>query len=91
MVTAIILIQTQRTRTNEVAEKLVEIAGVSEVYSVSGNYDLVAIIRVADNDALARLVTEKLRPLEDIDKTQTMLAFKAYSRHDLDAMFAVGM
>jgi len=91
MVTAIILIQTQRTRTNEVAEQLVEIAGVSEVYSVSGNYDLVAIIRVADNDALAQLVTDKLRPLEGIDKTQTMLAFKAYSRHDLDAMFAVGM
>jgi DNA-binding Lrp family transcriptional regulator len=91
MVTAIILIQTQRTRTNEVAEKLVETTGVSEVYSVSGKYDLVAIIRVADNDALARLVTDKLRPLEGIDKTQTMLAFKAYSRHDLDAMFAVGM
>jgi len=91
MVTAIILIQTQRTRTNEVAEQLVEIAGVSEVYSVSGNYDLVAIIRVADNDALAQLVTDKLRPLEGIVKTQTMLAFKAYSRHDLDAMFAVGM
>ena len=91
MVTAIILIQTQRPRTNEVAEQLVEIAGVSEVYSVSGNYDLVAIIRVADNDALAQLVTDKLRPLEGIDKTQTMLAFKAYSRHDLDAMFAVGM
>ena len=91
MVTAIILIQTQRTRTNEVAEQLVEITGVSEVYSVSGNYDLVAIIRVADNDALARLVTDHLRPLDGIDKTQTMLAFKAYSRHDLDAMFAVGM
>ena len=91
MVTAIILIQTQRTRTNEVAEKLVEIAGISEVYSVSGNYDLVGIIRVADNDALARLVTDKLRPLDGIDKTETMLAFKAYSRHDLDAMFSVGM
>ena len=91
MVTAIILIQTQRARTNEVAEQLVEITGVSEVYSVSGNYDLVAIIRVTDNDALARLVTDKLRPLEGIDKTETMLAFKAYSRHDLDAMFAVGM
>jgi len=91
MVTAIILINTQRTRVNEVAEKLVEMTGVSEVYSVSGNYDLVAIIRVADNDALARLVTDKLRPLDGIDKTQTMLAFKAYSRHDLEAMFSVGM
>jgi len=91
MVTAIILIHTQRTRVNEVAEKLVEIAGVSEVYSVSGNYDLIAIIRVPDNDALARLVTDKLRPLDGIDKTETMLAFKAYSRHDLEAMFSVGM
>ncbi|MDR3089914.1 MAG: Lrp/AsnC ligand binding domain-containing protein [Desulfobulbaceae bacterium] len=91
MVTAIILIQTQRARTNEVAEKLVEITGISEVYSVSGNYDLVAIIRVPDNEALARLVTEKLRPLAGIDKTETMLAFKTYSPHDLDRMFAVGM
>ena len=91
MVTAIILMQIERTKINSVAEKMVEINGISEVYSVSGNYDLVAIVRVASNDDLALLVTSKLRPLDGILKTETMLAFKAYSRHDLDAMFAVGM
>jgi len=91
MVTSIILINTERTKINEVAEQLVEINGISEVYSVSGNYDLIAIIRVPSNDDLANLVTKKLRNIEPILKTETMLAFKAFSRHDLEAMFAVGM
>jgi DNA-binding Lrp family transcriptional regulator len=62
---------------------------VSEVYSVTGNYDLVAIVRVEQNDDLARLVTEQLVGIDGIEKTDTMLAFKAYSRHDLEAMFAL--
>jgi DNA-binding Lrp family transcriptional regulator len=91
MVTSIILINTERTKINEVAEQLVEMNGISEVYSVSGNYDLIAIVRVPSNDDLAKLVTERLRKIESILKTETMLAFKAFSRHDLEAMFAVGM
>jgi DNA-binding Lrp family transcriptional regulator len=91
MVTAIILINTQRSQINKVAETLAEMAGISEVYSVSGNYDLVAIVRVASNDDLATLVTDRLLPIEAIVKTETMLAFKAFSRHDLEAMFTVGM
>jgi len=81
----------ERTKINEVAELLKALPGISEVYSVSGNYDLVAIVRVATNDELADLVTKKMHSIEAIEKTETMLAFKAYSRHDLDAMFAVGM
>jgi DNA-binding Lrp family transcriptional regulator len=91
MVTSFILINTERTKINEVADQLIEINGISEVYSVSGKYDLIAIVRVPSNDELATLVTKNLRSLESILKTETMLAFKTYSRHDLEAMFSVGM
>ncbi|NLX17758.1 MAG: Lrp/AsnC family transcriptional regulator [Desulfobulbus sp.] len=91
MVTSIILINTDRNKINEIAEQLQGIAGVSEVYSVSGKYDLVAIIRVKSNDDLADLVTRKMLALDGITKTETMLAFQAYSQHDLEAMFNVGM
>ncbi len=91
MVTSIILMSVERAKINEVAEQLEKIPGISEVYSVSGNYDLVAIVRVATNDDLANLVTTKMHAIQPILKTETMLAFKAYSRHDLEAMFSVGM
>lgn len=91
MVTSIILINAERNKINEIAEKLQEIAGISEVYSVSGKYDLVAIIRVKTNDDLAELVTKRMLAINGIAKTETMLAFQAYSRHDLESMFAVGM
>ena len=91
MVTSIILINTERTKINEVAEQLAEMKGISEVYSVSGNYDLIALVRVKSNDDLANLVTKKLLSIDSILKSETMLAFKAFSRHDLEAMFAVGM
>lgn len=91
MVTAIILIKTARGTINDVAAQLAEMEGVSEVYSVSGKYDLVAIVRVPSNDALADLVTKKMLGIASIVKSETMLAFKAYSRHDLEAMFSVGL
>ena len=91
MVTSIILINTERTKINTVAEKLVEIDGVSEVYSVSGKYDLVVIVRVQSNDDLADLVTKEMLSIDAIVSSETMLAFKAFSRHDLEAMFSIGM
>ena len=91
MVTSFILMNVERSKINEVAEQLESTPGISEVYSVSGNYDLIAIVRVATNEDLASLVTKKMHAIKDILKTETMLAFKAYSRHDLDAMFSVGM
>lgn len=91
MVTSIILINAERNRINPVAEQLQAIAGISEVYSVSGKYDLVAIVRVKTNDDLADLVTRQMLAIDGIVKTETMLAFQAFSRHDLEAMFAVGM
>jgi DNA-binding Lrp family transcriptional regulator len=89
MVTAIILITVERTKINEVAELLAAMDEISEVYSVSGNYDLVAIVRVSTNDDLANLVTTRLVGIKHILSTQTMLAFRAYSRHDLESMFFV--
>ena len=91
MVTSIILINAERNKINEIAEQLQAIDGISEVYSVSGNFDLVAIVRVKTNDDLADLVTKKMLAITGITKTETMLAFQAFSRHDLEAMFAVGM
>ncbi len=89
MVTSIILINAERSMINEVAEKLASMSEISEVFSVSGNYDLIAIVRVETNDALAALVTEHLLKIKGIEKTDTLLAFRAYSRHDLDAMFSI--
>jgi len=89
MVTSFILLTTDRLKVNDVAQKLTEIKGISEVYSVSGNYDLVAIARVASNDELANLVTNRFVEIDGIESTDTMLAFKAYSKHDLESMFSV--
>jgi DNA-binding Lrp family transcriptional regulator len=91
MVTSIILMNVERAKINEVAETLAEMAGVSEVYSVSGNFDLVAIIRVENNEMLSELVTRRMLKLEGIQKTETMLAFQTYSRHDLETMFTIGL
>lgn len=91
MVTSIILLNVERAKINESAEQLAEMKEISEVFSVSGNYDLVAIIRVPSNDDLANFVTKKLSTISSISKSETMLAFKAFSRHDLEAMFTVGM
>ena len=90
MVTAIVLLNVERHKINAMAEQLADMQGISEVYSVSGNYDLIAIVRVATNDALADLVTRTLLLLEGILKSETMLAFQAFSRHDLEAMFSIG-
>lgn len=91
MVTSIILINAERTKINELAEQLAGLDGISETYSVSGKYDIIAIARVPSNEALADLVTNKLLAIDAIVRTETMLAFKAYSRHDLEAMFEIGI
>lgn len=89
MVTSIILINVKRNKVNEVADHLASMTGISEVYSVTGNYDLVAVARVKTNGELSELVTGKLAKVDGVKKTDTMLAFKAYSKHDLDAMFSM--
>jgi len=81
----------ERTSINEVAAQLVELDEISEVYSVSGKYDLIAVVRVKNNENLSLLVTDKLRNIDNILSTESMLAFKAYSRHDLESMFSLGL
>ena len=90
MVTSIVLLKVERGKVNGVAEKLAEMNGISEVYSVGGRIDLVAIIRVKSNEDLADMVTGQMAKLEGIESTETLIAFRAYSRHDLEAMFSVG-
>jgi len=90
MVTAIILLSVERPKIRSVAEAMADRPEISEVYSVSGSYDLVAIVRVKTNDDLADLVTEHLARVDGIEYTETMLAFRAYSRHDLEGMFSLG-
>lgn len=90
MVTAIVLMKVERQRVNDVAADLADLPGISEVYSVGGRYDLVAIIRVPSNEAMADMVTHDLLKVDGIVKTETLLAFKAHSRHDLERMFAIG-
>lgn len=91
MVTTLVLINVSHGKINEVAEKLAEMEGISEVYSVAGRYDLVALIRVKTNEQMADLVTNKMLKVEGIEKTETLIAFRAYSRHDLEAMFSLGL
>lgn len=91
MVTAIILLNTQRDKINEVAEALVNMNGVSEVHSVAGRYDLVAIVRVSDNEHLADLVTNHVRPLKGIERSETLIGFQVHSHHDLEHLFAIGL
>ncbi|MEZ4867461.1 MAG: Lrp/AsnC ligand binding domain-containing protein [Caldilineaceae bacterium] len=91
MVTAIVLIKVARQHISDMAQKLVDLDGVAEVYSVGGRYDLVAIIRVKNNEQMADLVTNKMLALEGIENTETLIAFRAYSKHDLESMFSIGI
>ncbi|MCB0977549.1 MAG: Lrp/AsnC ligand binding domain-containing protein [Acidimicrobiales bacterium] len=90
MVNAFVLLKVEPSRVAALASELTEIAGVSEVYSVAGDVDLVAIVRVRHHDELAEVVTSRMAGLAGIVETRTMIAFKAFSQHDLDAMFSLG-
>ncbi len=91
MVTAFILCNAEREKIAEAAQQLLSFDGVAEVYSVSGPYDLVAVARVRENEALARLVTEDLIHIKGITRTTTLIAFRQYSKFDLERMFGLGM
>lgn len=86
MTVAIVLINVAPRETNRVAEEIAGLGGVSEVYSVGGTFDLVAVARVKDNESLAALVTDKIRSVAGIGRTETLIAFRTYSRRDLDAL-----
>ena len=90
MVHAFVLLKARPAEVAALASALTEVAGVAEVYSVAGEVDLVAILRVRHHDDLAQVVTGHISTLPGIIETRTMIAFKAYSRHDLDALWNLG-
>ena len=90
MTTAVILLNCERGKVNAVAQNLAEIPGITEVYSVAGRWDLVAMIRVRQDEELADLVTTKMLQVEGIRETETLIAFQAFSKHDLEAAFSLG-
>ena len=90
MVTAIVLINADRMSIPETAQQLSDTEGVAEVYSVSGEFDIVAIVRVKEYEELATLVTERLLKMPSITRTHTLMAFRTYSKHDLEHVFDIG-
>ena len=90
MTHAVVLIGAARGSISTLGGKLADVEGVAEAYSVTGEWDFVAMIRVSDPDQLAKVVTESLAQLPGIAKTYTMTAFRTFSEHDLEAMFSIG-
>jgi DNA-binding Lrp family transcriptional regulator len=91
VLTAILLVRATRDGLSTLGPRLAETAGVAEVYTVTGDWDFVAIVRVREHDELATIVTRDLTRLDGIERTQTMVAFQQFSRHDLEAMFGLGL
>ena len=90
MITAIVLVQAEVNRVPEVAAAIADLDGVSEVYSVTGDVDLIVMVRVREHDDLAEVIADRLGKVDGIMGTQTHIAFRAYSRHDLEAAFSLG-
>ena len=90
MITAIVLVTAATARIPEVARSLADLDGVSEVCSVAGGIDLIAIVRVREFDQVADVIAGQLDKVDGVLDTETHIAFRAYSRHDLDAAFAIG-
>ena len=90
MTHAIVLIAAERTALPTLGGILADVEGVAEAYSVTGEWDFVAIVRVPEHERLAEVVTNQIGQLEGVTRTQTMVAFEVFSRHDLEALFSIG-
>ena len=91
MITAIVMVSVKADRIPEVAQEIAELDGVSEVYSVAGDVDLIAVVRVREFDQVAEVIAGRLSKVDGVLHTDTHIAFRAYSRHDLDAAFSIGV
>ncbi len=91
MITAIVFVKADVARIPEVADAIAGLDGVSEVYSVTGQIDLIALVRVTDHDDVARVVADQLNKVAGVLETETHIAFRTYSRHDLEAAFSLGL
>ncbi len=90
MVTAIVFVKAEVAKIPEVAEAIAALPGVSEAYSVTGAIDLIVIVRVSSNDQVAEVVADRLNKVAGVLSTETHIAFRAYSQHDLEAAFSLG-
>ncbi|MET0467578.1 MAG: Lrp/AsnC ligand binding domain-containing protein [Aeromicrobium sp.] len=91
MITAIVFIQAEVAKLSDIAEQIADIDGVSEVYSVTGELDLVAMVRVREIDDVAAVVADQVNKVDGIVSTQTQIAYRAYSQHDLEDAFSIGL
>jgi DNA-binding Lrp family transcriptional regulator len=90
VITAIVFIRADVSRIPEVAEEIADLPAVSEVYSVTGAIDLIAMVRVSDHEQIAEVVADRLNKVPGVVSTETHIAFRAYSAHDLEAAFSLG-
>jgi DNA-binding Lrp family transcriptional regulator len=90
MIHAIVLIQAESSALATLGDELADLEGVAEAYSVTGEWDFVAMLRLRDQEQLAPIVTGKISQLAGVARTHTMVAFEVYSKHDLEALFSVG-
>jgi DNA-binding Lrp family transcriptional regulator len=91
VITAIVMIVVESDQIPEVAQAIADLDGVSEVYSVAGDADLIAVVRVREFDAIADVIAGRLSKVPGVVHTDTHIAFRAYSRHDLESTFSIGM
>jgi DNA-binding Lrp family transcriptional regulator len=90
MITAFVMMNAERNRIAHIPDELLKITGVTEVYSVAGDYDLVALVRVKEAEDLAKVVTERFVKVDGITRTMTLIAFRCFSNYDLEHMFSIG-
>jgi DNA-binding Lrp family transcriptional regulator len=91
MITAIVFVKADVARIPEVAEKIAAIGGISEVYSVTGQIDLIALVRVSDHEDVARVIADEVNKVPGVMETETHIAFRTYSQHDLESAFSLGL
>ena len=91
MITAIVFVKADVDRIPQVAESIASLDGVSEVYSVTGQVDLIALVRVREHDEISDVVADRLNKVDGVVSTETHIAFRAYSRHDLESAFSLGL
>ena len=91
MITAIVFVKADVASIPEVAEAIAALDGVSEVYSVTGQIDLIALVRVREHEEIASVVADQLNKVSGVTETETHIAFRTYSKHDLESAFNIGL
>ena len=90
MTHAVVLIEAERGAIESLGGQLADVDGVAEAYSVTGEWDFVAMLRVRNPEEVAQVVTHRFAEIDGIERTQTMIAFEVFSQHDLEALFSIG-